>query len=176
MTGVTTTRGDRDSNCDRGDRFRHPSHSHCHLVTVSIILSQFAAWPQPLSFQLQLLSLGHSYRPQLQASQPFVSAYSIYSAPYSIPSPRVDHNPRFEWIIATQSLYGKIHDHAPAHQATSTPSPPSAPMLHTSLKYRTRHRTPNGRELRTCYPSPRHVCGTRILEHAQPHQQSATHR
>ena len=34
VTGVTTTRGDRDSNCDRGDGFRHPSHSHCHLVTV----------------------------------------------------------------------------------------------------------------------------------------------
>ena len=41
--------------------------------------------------------------PAAQASQPFVSAYSAYS----VPSPRVDHNPRFEWIIATQSLYGK---------------------------------------------------------------------
>ena len=34
VTGVATTRGDRDSNCDRGDGSRHSSHSHCHLVTV----------------------------------------------------------------------------------------------------------------------------------------------
>ena len=40
VTGVTTTRGDRDGNCDRGDGFRHPSHSHCHLVTVSALPSR----------------------------------------------------------------------------------------------------------------------------------------
>ena len=41
VTGVTTTRGDRDSNCDRGDGFRHPSHSFRNLVTVVVIPSRF---------------------------------------------------------------------------------------------------------------------------------------
>ena len=40
VTGVATTRGDRDSDCDCGDGFRHSSHSHCHLVAVSVILSR----------------------------------------------------------------------------------------------------------------------------------------
>lgn len=40
VTGVTTTRGDRDNNCDRGDGSRHSSHSCCNPVTV------VAAWPQ----------------------------------------------------------------------------------------------------------------------------------
>lgn len=30
VTGVTTTRGDGDSNCDWSGRIRHPSHSCCH--------------------------------------------------------------------------------------------------------------------------------------------------
>ena len=41
VTGVATTRGDRDSNCDRGDGFRHPSHSFRNLVTVVVIPSRF---------------------------------------------------------------------------------------------------------------------------------------
>ena len=34
VTGVATTRGDRDSNCDCGDGFRHSSHSFRNSVTV----------------------------------------------------------------------------------------------------------------------------------------------
>ena len=34
VTGVATTRGDRDNNCDRGDGFRHSHHGCCDSVTV----------------------------------------------------------------------------------------------------------------------------------------------
>ena len=40
VTGVATTRGDRDSNCDWGDRFRHSRHGFRNLVTVSALPSQ----------------------------------------------------------------------------------------------------------------------------------------
>ena len=41
VTGVATTRGDRDSNCDCGDGFRHPSHGCCNPVTVVAAEPQF---------------------------------------------------------------------------------------------------------------------------------------
>ena len=49
VTRKTTTRGNRDNNCDYGDRIRHPSHSYRDSVTVIVI-------------QSQLLSSSHSYR------------------------------------------------------------------------------------------------------------------
>ena len=33
VTEVTTTRGNRDNNCDWSDRICHASHSYCHEVT-----------------------------------------------------------------------------------------------------------------------------------------------
>ena len=47
VTKVTTTRGDCDNNCDRRNKIRHSSHSHCHQLTVVVTKSQFRDPPPP---------------------------------------------------------------------------------------------------------------------------------